>query len=175
MDGQCPMSRLVKALDDWLAECDCLPNAYALMPDGDDTFADAVRAAARAVNANDQMRAALEELIAEHETRSAEFEADHPGTFGLPETGGIEQARAALAAAEGADLDGAAAIADRLWPIGGDPTFAQSRQESDGWQAAYDGAVAGMRDAESGKVADEDQGESSVWWHAYRAGVAVVS
>ena len=53
----------------------------------------------RAVNAHADLLAALRELVAEHETGSAEYEADHPGTLGLPESYGIELARAAIAKA----------------------------------------------------------------------------
>ncbi len=72
----------------------------------------------------------------------------------------------------------AAQIADRLWPIGGDPTFPESREGSDGWLAARDGAASGIRigfsDIEKGEWSpdwlDESRGDGSVYYTAREAG-----
>jgi len=46
---------------------------------------------------------ALKELVAEHEQRSIDWESDHPGTLGLPESAGLVWAKEAIAKAEGSE------------------------------------------------------------------------
>ena len=57
--------------------------------DGESRTADQAHANARLIAAAPEMIKALEELVAEFETKSFEFALDHPGTLGLPESGGI--------------------------------------------------------------------------------------
>lgn len=76
----------------------------------------------------------------------------------------------------------ASEIADRLWPIGGDPTFPESREQSDGWVAARDGAASGIRigfDAiEKGEWSpdglDDYPGDGSVYYVARREGYSEI-
>ncbi len=68
----------------------------------------------------------------------------------------------------------AEACADGLWPVGGDPTFPESREKSDGWRNARDGFMAGWRAASRGfpSVFDDENRPASVYQHGWAIGFA---
>lgn len=66
----------------------------------------------------------------------------------------------------------AAAIADELWPLAGDPTFPACREESHGWRLAQSEALAGMEAAEAGE--QFAQTGSSLGAEAFRLGFAYI-
>lgn len=56
---------------------------------------------ARLIAQAPEMLKALEELVAEFNTKSLEFSLDHPGTLGLPESGGIIWAKEIIKGLQG--------------------------------------------------------------------------
>lgn len=65
--------------------------------------------------------------------------------------------------------------ADRIWPVAGDPSLPQTREESDGWCNAYDAFIRGTENANRYLEGDTSytppiDDQNDVWSAGYYAG-----